>query len=213
MENLTDEACLQRYLAGDPSAFEALMSRYGSRVFGYMLRSVRDRGRAEDLVQEVFLRVVRRASSFEGRSKVSTWIYTIARNLLYDETRKARHRRAVSLDEPLARDGEPGETVLDRATSPAPDPSQAVRDRRLRDALVSALATLPDEQREVFEMRQLQGLKFREIAKILGVGENTLKSRMRYALQALRVQLDSFADGFEHRADGPPIPRDGRVKA
>jgi len=197
VETLTDEALLRRYLAGDTSAFEALMNRYGSRIFGYMLRSVRDRGHAEDLVQEVFLRVVRRASSFEGRSKVSTWIYTIARNLLYDEARKARHRRVISLDEPLSRDGEPGETLLDRAVSATPDQAVAIRDRRLRQALVRAMATLPDEQREIFEMRQLQGLKFREIAEILDVGENTLKSRMRYALEALRIQLDSFAEAFE----------------
>ena len=140
------------------------------------------------------MRVVHRAPSFRGQSSFKTWLYTIARNHCIDIARKQVHRRAVTLDEPLRRGDEGGTTVLDRAADAGPGPDRRVRDRRFRASLEEALEGLPEEQREAFTMREFQGLKFREIAEILGVPENTIKSRVRYALQALRASLERFGE-------------------
>ncbi len=183
---------MERYLAGDARSFQTLMERYGSRIFNFILRQTGDRQLAEDLVQDVFLRLVHSAGSFKQQARFSTWLYTIARNLCIDHGRKARHRRIMQLDEPLRRGDEGGATVLDRAADAGPGPDRLARDRRFRAALTAALDLLPEEQREVYVMRELEGLKFREIADVVGVPENTIKSRMRYALQGLRERLSDF---------------------
>ena len=185
---------MKRYLDGDVSAFQVLLERHGRKVFHFILRNLGDRHVAEDLVQEVFLRVVHGASSFKEQSKFTTWLYTIARNLCIDTTRKARHRRVVMLDEPVSRSEAGGATILDRIPSSRPGPDTEVRDRRFRASLREALQQLPAEQREVFVMREFLGLKFREIADVVGVPENTVKSRMRYALEGLRGHLAAFAE-------------------
>ena len=185
---------MEGYLAGDASAFRQLLDRYGDRLFNFILRNVRSREVAEELLQEVFLRVVRRAETFRRQSKFSTWLYTIARNLCIDTARKARHRRTLSLDRPLGRHEREGATLLDQVSDGAPGPDRRTRDERFRRALQDALAALPDEQREVFVMREFEGLKFREIATVVGIPENTVKSRMRYALQGLRSALAQFQE-------------------
>ena len=190
----SDETLMQRYLDGDASAFQTLLERHGQRIFNFIVRQSGDRQGAQDLVQEVFLRVVRRADTFRGQAKFTTWLFTIARNLCVDQARKAVHRRVVLNDEPLRRDGEDGATLLDRARDGGPLPDRGTRDRRFRVSLERALGQLPEEQREVFLMREVQGLKFREIAEVVGVPENTIKSRMRYALVALREHLAAFEE-------------------
>lgn len=185
---------MQRYLDGDSRAFQILLERHGQRIFSFIVRQTGDRQGAQDLVQEVFLRVVHRAHTFRGQSKFTTWLYTIARNLCIDTARKAVHRRVVLNDEPLRRGESGGATLLDRAADGGPGPDRKTRDRRFRRELQVALAGLPDEQREVFLMRELQGLKFREIAEVVGVPENTIKSRMRYALEGLRAHLAGFEE-------------------
>ncbi len=185
---------MQRYLAGDASAFQTILERHGQRIYNFIVRQTGDRQGAQDLVQEVFLRVVRRAHTFRGQSKFTTWLFTIARNLCVDQARKAVHRRVVLNDEPLRRDSDDGATLLDRAKDGGPLPDKGTRDRRFRAALEQALGRLPGEQREVFLMREIKGLKFREIAEVVGVPENTIKSRMRYALVALREHLAVFGE-------------------
>ncbi len=190
----SDEALMEAYLAGDVSAFEQLLARHADRLFRFILRRTGDRQLAEDLFQEVLLRVVRRASSFQGQSKLTTWLYTIARNACIDAGRRAKHRNHARLDQPLRSDDKGGATLLDRVADKGPSPADGVRDRRFKEALQGALDALPEEQRDVFIMRELQGLKFREIAVVMGVPENTVKSRMRYALQGLRAQLARFEE-------------------
>ena len=191
-EGPSDEELMEHYLAGDARSFQTLMERYGSRIYNFIVRQTGDRQLAEDLVQDVFLRLVHSAGSFRKQAKFSTWLYTIARNLCIDHGRKARHRRIMQLDEPLRKGDERGASLLDRAADKGPGPDRKARDLRFRAALTTALDSLPEEQREVYVMRELQGLKFREIADVVGVPENTIKSRMRYALQQLREHLADF---------------------
>jgi len=187
---------MRHYLDGDVAAFQTLMHRYGDKITRYVARNSADVHAVDDLVQDVFMRVVHRAASFRSQSSFKTWLYTIARNHCIDTARKRVHRRAITLDEPLRREEAAGATILDQAADQGPGPDRRATDRRFRASLEEAIAELPDDQREVFVMRELQGLKFREIAEVVGVPENTVKSRMRYALQALRGRLERFAEAL-----------------
>jgi len=194
---LADEALMQRFRLGQEgakAAFRLLTVRYSEKVFNFILRQVRSPETAQDLLQEVFLRVVKNAASFRADSRFSTWIYTIARNLCVDAQRRAKHRYTVALDAPLRHGESDGATMLEMVKDPRPIADSRLHDQRFSGALDEALGSLPEEQREVFLMRELQGLKFREIADIVGVPENTVKSRMRYALEALRTRLAAFGE-------------------
>ncbi len=175
----SDERLMVRFQKGEVRAFEELVRRHRTPVFSFLLRLTGDRGRAEDLCQETFLRVVRGAAGWEPRAAFRTWVFSMARNLAVDEARRQAFRRTEPLDDP-ARAGEPSED---------PGPDRAAEGALLRPKLEAALAALPEEQREVFLLREHAGLRFSEIAEVTGVPENTVKSRMRYALEALRERL------------------------
>jgi len=194
LEEHSDEDLLDRYKAGDEQAFEVLLRRYRTKVFNFLLRSVRDPSRAEDLLQEVFLRVVHRCEHFERRAKFSTWLYTIARNLCVDASRKMIHRRHRSLDAPARSDLDGSEALVERVPSGAPQTDRDAIAQQLRGQIAAAIEELPSDQREVFLMRQLQGLAFKDIATVIGVPENTVKSRMRYALERLQHALSEYDD-------------------
>ena len=190
-----DEQLMERYVKGDVRAFQTLVDRYSGPIFNFIVRRCGgNRERAEDLLQETFLRVIRRSETFRSESKFTTWLYTIARNLCVDALRRAGYRNHASLDKPLSRGESSGATLLDTFADKGPDPGAQTQDQRFRSALQAALDTLPEDQRDVFVMREFQGLKFREIGDIIDIPENTVKSRMRYALQGLRKELAEFYD-------------------
>jgi len=194
----TDEELMEAYLEGSVAAFQVLVERHSKPIFNFIIRRCGgNRQRGEDLLQETFLRVVRQAHSFKRKAKFTTWLYTIARNLCIDALRRASYRKHPSLDQPLSRsDPSDGGTLMDKVPAGGPDAADQTRDKRFRTALQEALNTLPDEQKDIFIMREFQGLKFREISEIIGVPENTVKSRMRYALQGLRRELAVFAEAI-----------------
>ena len=191
----TDETLMVRYQRGDRQAFAALVRRHHKPLYNFVYRQLRQPSAAEDVTQEVFVRVVQNASEFKHEARFSTWVYTIARNLCIDQLRKAAHRRHPSLDQPLG----PGEEARALGDS-LPDPRPAASAERTAAAsqmtamLVQAVDTLPEEQREVFLLREIACLPFREIAVVTGVAENTVKSRMRYALDRLRLALADFEE-------------------
>jgi RNA polymerase sigma-70 factor (ECF subfamily) len=190
----SDEELMAAYQAGDPAAFRALVERHHGPVYRFCLRALRSPEAAADAAQEVFLRVVKNAATWEPKAKFTTWVYTIARNHCIDEARKGRFRKTESLNETANKDGE-GDEKIERVASPGPVPEQIAHGKKLRIAIDQALATLPEEQREVFLLREVSGLAFKDIAEAVGVGENTVKSRMRYALTALKKALG--AAGYE----------------
>ncbi len=192
LEELSDEDLLGRFNQGEARAFEVLLSRYERPIYNFILRSVRERDRATDLVQDVFLKVVQRADQFKGDSKFSTWLYTIARNCCIDHSRKMVFRRHRSLDAPVREDE--GGTMLDRVEGKSLAADRGATAQRLQSEIADAVESLPDDQKEVFLMRQVQGLPFKEIAKVVGVPENTVKSRMRYALERLQQALQEYQD-------------------
>ncbi len=181
----SDERLMLRYQAGDAPAFEVLVRRHRTPVFSFLLRLGGDRARAEDLCQETFLRAVRAAADWTPRARFQTWLYAIARNQAVDAARRQAFRRADPLDEAPAA----------ATASGGPGPDRAAESALLRPKLEAALAALPEEQREVFLLREYAGLRFHEIASVTGVSENTVKSRMRYALEARRERLTALGVG------------------
>jgi len=182
------------YQQGDAAAFEALMARHERPLWTFVRRFVGDPDTAADLLQEVFLRVVGAAADWKPDAKVSTWLYTIARNLCTDHARRAVHRRASSLDapvRPISGDSS-GPILVDRVAARDAGAEDEAMDRELRLHIDRAVDLLPADQREVFLMREVMDLSFAEIARAVGASEPTVKSRMRYALEKLRQALGAF---------------------
>lgn len=188
-----DETLMLRYQGGDVGAFEILLSRHERPIYNFLLRSVGSAAVAEDLLQETFLRVIRSATSYKRQAKFTTWLYTIARNLCVDRSRRQKHRKAQSLDQPLRND-EGSATLLDVVPDADAGTDRQAIGKELQRKLHAAIAGLSEDQREIFVLRQAQGLRFKEIAEILGIPENTAKSRMRYALEKLRLDLADYQD-------------------
>jgi RNA polymerase sigma-70 factor (ECF subfamily) len=186
---------MMRFQAGDRAAFAVLVRRHKTPIYNFVLRLVRNGPTAEDLVQDVFVKVVRKAETFKHEARFTTWVYSIARNLCIDHLRKMSLRRHPSLDQSSGKNPD-GPTLGERIANTHPS---SAADRRatstdIGERIIAAVEQLPNEQREVFLLRQLGKVPFKEIAKMTGVPENTVKSRMRYALERLQDALSEYED-------------------
>jgi len=193
----SDEDLMLAYQKGDVSAFRALVVRHEKPIYRFCMRSLGDKEAAADAAQEVFLRVVKNAMRWEQKAKFTTFLYTIARNFCIDEARKRVFRKTDSLNEKASRDDGNHTEKQDLVADENPLADRVHDSKKIRSVVETTLAALPVEQREVFCLRQYSGLSFKEIATATGAGENTVKSRMRYALEALKKALEMA--GF----DGP----------
>ncbi len=191
MESFSDEKLMELFQRGDHGAFDVLLRRHQGGIYRFMLRFCGNRDTAAELAQEAWLRVVAARAGFERRSKFTTWLYTIARHLCIDHHRRMQHRRTVSLDGPENPGREDGMAPIDRLADPSPDPDECADARRKAELVAGAIETLAPEQKEVLLMRE-EGLPFEEIARVVGAPVNTVKSRMRYALQKLRARLQTL---------------------
>lgn len=193
MRDDSDESLMLRYRDGDVRAFELLVTRHRKPLFNFILRFVRDPAAAEDVTQETFLRLVKGADAYERQAKFTTWLYTIARNLCVDASRRGKHRKAASLDAPIG-DDDGAASLLDFVADGGAAVDRQAQSRELGLRLQQAIEALPDEQREIFLLREVADLQFNEIANVIGCPENTVKSRMRYALEKLREALEEYRD-------------------
>jgi RNA polymerase sigma-70 factor, ECF subfamily len=192
LKDVADEELLERFRAGDSRSFEDLMRRHRTPLYNFIYRSVRHPATSEEILQDAWLRILQGAGDFQRASKFTTWAYTVARNLCIDHARKASLRRHPSLDQPLSSEDGPnlGEILPDKRA--AVDRTAIGRELQVR--IASAIDALPPDQREVFVMREYSNLQFKEIAEIVGAPENTVKSRMRYALERLQEALSEYED-------------------
>jgi len=165
---------------------------HGQRLFGFIMGYVRNPSTAEEVLQDVFVRALRAQSTFKGQSSPSTWLFSIARNLCIDTIRRNKHRNHTSLESETTSSATP---LVESIGSESPSPEETVRFRLFTQELNSALAELPAEQSEVFRLREFQHKSFDEIAQITDTQVNTTKSRMRYALKALRTRLSAHDPG------------------
>lgn len=194
---------MQAFQAGDAKAFATLVQRHETKLWNFLRRYVGDAATAEDLLQDVFMRVLAHAAEWTPAAKVTTWMYTIARNLCTDHARRAVHRQAVSLDgAPTARmtQEDSGPVLVERLAGNDLGGEHSVSTGEMVKELDLALAALPGEQREVFLMREVMDLSFAEIAEAVGASVPTVKSRMRYALERLREALVAFRESGTHSA-------------
>ena len=179
LHELDDGQVVMRHLAGEPQAFGALVDRYQTRLLNFVNRTIGDRERAEDLVQEVFIRVFRHLHRFDQTKKFSTWIYTIASNLAKNELRN-RSRNPLVLFQTIKKNWEADHRPLEwEDTQYKPD--DLFRKRHLREKVEQAVAQLPEHHRIVFVLRELEGKTYEEIAEITGCNLGTVKSRLNRA--------------------------------
>ena len=193
LSDMADDELLARFATGEAAAFEVLLRRYQRPLYNFILRSVRDTEVAADLLQDTFTRVLQHGSEWNGSAKFSTWVYVIARNLCIDHARRMRHRRHASLDGP-ARAAPDGDPLVERIAAQRPDTEREAAGPDLRARIERAVEALPEEQREVFLMRQIQQMPFAEIAAVVVTSENTVKSRMLYALTRLQDALIEYEE-------------------
>jgi RNA polymerase sigma-70 factor (ECF subfamily) len=190
----TDEVLMIRFQRGDRAAFAALVRRHQTALYNFSLRLLRAQSVAEDVVQDAFVRVVQNAAEFKHEARFTTWLYTIARNLCFDQLRKQAHRKHPSLDQGAPGEEGDGPTLGETTADSRASVEREATGSELKERIASAVESLPDEQREVFLMREVANLPFKEIAEVIGVPENTVKSRMRYALEKLQQCLSEYEE-------------------
>jgi RNA polymerase sigma-70 factor (ECF subfamily) len=188
LRELEDGALVNAYLAGEMRAFDALVERYQTRLLNFVYRIVSDRERAEDLMQEVFIRVHRHLGRFDRSKKFSTWIYTIASNLAKNELRN-RSRNPLVLFTSLTKGWDDEERPLE-FEDPNARPDDQFRKRHVKELVDQSVAQLPVHHREVFVLRELEGRSYEEIAEITHCNLGTVKSRLNRA-------RNSFAEIIE----------------
>ena len=181
----TDEQLMLAYAAGDTAAFEKLYARHRGGLYRFVLRGIKERGIADELFQEVWIRVIEARMRYAPQARFSTWLYTIAHNRMVDHWRR-RGLNVVPLERGDPDDPAPPEPAAEAAREPQ---CQAEINQQL-ERLARALEALPPTQREVFLMREESGLSLAEIAAATGSNEEAVKSRLRYAVAKLREALD-----------------------
>jgi RNA polymerase sigma-70 factor, ECF subfamily len=189
-EAYTDAEVMLRVKAGDQSAFDFLVQKYRRPLVSFMYRMAHNAAAAEDLAQEVFLRVYRSRQTYEASAKFTTWLYRIATNLAVNHARDTRHERpevTVSLDEP---DEETG-TTLDVADSTVTAEESLVRRERTL-AIRAKVEALPERQKLAVIMHKYQQMDYKQIAEVLKLSESATKSLLFRAYQTLREQLKEF---------------------
>ncbi len=175
-----DAQLMLAYARGDLAAFEALYAKHRGTLYRFVLRSVRDRSLADEVFQDTWSRVIAARSRYQPQAKFSTWLLQIAHHLIIDGHRRKR---------PLA-DGDEAEIALAHHAAPAHEqPEHALSDFEQRRGLQRAIEQLPDDQRTAVLLRLEHELSLEEIAQITGVGRETVKSRLRYAMTKLRDVL------------------------
>lgn len=181
-----EQLLIERSKNGDVSAFEMLIEAYQKKVFNLAYRIIGNYDDANDIAQEAFIRIFRSISGFRGQSSFSTWIYRITTNVCLDEIRKRKNKSVQYLDDDIQTDdGEMQRQII----SDDPLPEEIAERKELRAAINDSLGELKEEYRIIITLRDIQGMSYEEIAKVLDCPTGTVKSRINRARQALKNVL------------------------
>ena len=196
-----DVEIVQRAREGDHEAFRVLVERYQSRAYRLALRVLRDEEQARDAVQDAFLKAYGSLDRFQGRSGFYTWLYRIVMNQCLDRKRRDKSDRELEWDDvTAARAARTPAAGSFEGGGAGPAPDVAAERGELRQVLEKAIAELPDDARRTIELREIDGLSYREIAEALGVPKGTVMSRLHYARRRLQESLRSA--GIDPLAEG-----------
>jgi RNA polymerase sigma-70 factor, ECF subfamily len=190
LHELTDEQLFQRYTDGDERVFRVLVDRYEPRIQGFLRKRLNDEERVEDLTQDTFLRIHRARESYDPSRKFSTWIHTIANNLLKNEFRNRSRRRETTFSDlrpETSPAGTPARPVEFEARGA--DPEREAYRSELREAIDTAIERMDEHHRVPFVMREVEDLSYEEIAEAIGIPVGTVKSRLNRARNAFRALL------------------------
>ncbi len=192
MEQITDSELVTGIKKGDEAAFQEMMTRYTQKVFNLAIRLTRCQEDAEEVLQDVFVAVYKKIDSFEGKSAFSSWLYRVTANTAFMKLRKRKQNEAVSFDElsPSVRESWVGKNPEDSNTN-----YMSIR-HELRDTIQRAVAKLPEEYRNIFILRDVDGLSNEEVAETLALTVPAVKSRLHRARLILRKKLQRYYDDY-----------------
>jgi len=183
----TDLDLVREAQKGSHAAFETLVRRYSERAYRAAFRVVRDHHTAEDVLQEGLIKAYRALPNFEGRSSFYTWLYRIVVNLALDRRRRGKRAASVEWDDTVAHQIEPRSTV-----TPVADPEVASRRLEVRELVAKGIQKLPDGQREVLLLREVEGYSYEEIATSMKISKGTVMSRLHYARKKMVTFLTEY---------------------
>jgi RNA polymerase sigma-70 factor, ECF subfamily len=192
LKQLDDSGVVAAFLAGERRAFNELVERYQNRLLNFVYRTTGDRERAEDLVQETFIRVYRHLHRFDQSKKFSTWVYTIASNLAKNELRN-RSRNPLVLFQMFRKSDDVDNRPLEWEDNTY-RPDDLFRKRHLKSMVDAAVDQLPEHHRTVFMLREMEGKTYEEIADITGANLGTVKSRLNRARNSFAQLIAPLLD-------------------
>jgi RNA polymerase sigma-70 factor (ECF subfamily) len=181
-----DHELVRAVLDGDATAYRGLVERYQGRIYSVCYGMVRNREDARDLAQEAFVKAFKNLSRFRFGASFYTWLCRIAMNVSIDHLRRQKVRRAEAFDEGIASRDSDGVISLQHHRN---DPGRDLERKRLHAAILAAMDELPDEQKQVIVLREVEGMAYKEIADVMGIPEGTVMSRLYYARKKLQKAL------------------------
>lgn len=181
----TDEELMLAYRDGNDAAFDALYARHRGALFRYLVRQCGERGAAEELFQDVWMNLIRARAHYVVTARFATYLYRLAHNRLIDHYRRRSPHALVSFDDDNA-------TIEELAAPARDEPSAAFESKAQAERFLQLLEALPAAQREAFVLQQEGGMTIDEIAQATGVGHETAKSRLRYAIAKLREGMSAW---------------------
>ena len=188
---ISDLSLVERCRVNDEAAFDEVVSRYKNKVYNYVYRMTGSSDDAEDLTQEVFIRMYLSLDSFRGQSSLNTWLFRIASNLCIDQFRRQKNKTpAYSLDEPVGQDDQTSREVADSTY----EPHRLLENVEMAEQIQQALTQIPEKLRATLILHDVEGLPYEEIAQIVGCPLGTVKSRLFNARMQLRQQLAGYVN-------------------
>lgn len=197
-----DDELMERFQKGDEDAFTLLVRRHEKPLINFIAQFIGDRDSAEDLAQDTFIRIFQAAPRYKpGRAQFNTWMYHIASNLCKNELRNRARRGRHWVDNTVKDEEEDAGAGIESRIANAPadasyEPDVVLQRKELRDALRKAIAALPEQYREPLVLRDIQGLSYEEISKVLGIRAGTTKSRINRARLILKDKLKPFMEAL-----------------
>ena len=199
MATPSDTVLISKIKSGDEDSFRKLVERYQARVYSIILGMVANRSEADDLAQEVFVRVYRFIHTFKGRSQFYTWLYRITMNICINAKNGSRRQKpSISLSEPVDDRGTPLSAVI-----PSHDlrqrPLEELKNTELARGLQAAIESLPEELKRTFVLREIDDLSYKDMASIMGCPQGTVKSRLFRAREELKGKLSLYLDSLQEK--------------